>query len=93
MKWLAPSIRCDPPSSWARSSLTVSTKTPTHSGSPLALSQRSSSPLAGPRSGKNGTKWKRRRRAASIRAMDRSAVFMVPTNHKFGGSRNGLSGL
>ncbi len=48
--------------------------------------------FVGSRSGKNGTKWKRRRMAASIRAIDRSAVFMVPTNHRFSGSLKPSSG-
>ena len=41
--------------------------------------------FVGSRSGKNGTKWKRLRIAASISAIERSAVFIVPMNHRFFG--------
>ena len=42
--------------------------------------------------GKNGTKWNRRRIAASISAMDRSAVFIVPMIFRLAGRRNGSAG-
>ena len=42
-------------------------------------------------SGKNGRKWNLRRRAASSSEIVRSAVFIVPTIHKFSGSRNSSS--
>ena len=42
--------------------------------------------------GKKGTKWNRRRSAASISAIERSAVFMVPMNQRFFGKRNDASG-
>ena len=54
-------------------------------------SQRCSSPSTGGSSGKKGMKWKRRRSAASTRAIDRSAVFIVPMISRFSGSENGSS--
>ena len=55
----------------------------TTSGDPLELrlvllQPAAQEPATGGWSGKNGTKWKRRRRAASSSAIERSAVFIVP---------------
>ena len=93
MKWLGPSCRCGPPSSSASSSLTMATSSPTHGR--LAVrrsSHRSSSPSIGPWFGKNGMKWNRRRSAASTRAIDRSAVFIVPMNQRSLGQLEGVVG-
>ena len=54
-------------------------------------SQRRSRPLKGHSSGKNGTKWNRRLKAASMSAIDRSAVFMVPTISRPSGSEKRAS--
>ena len=89
MKWLGPIAK-------SRSSsllFAASTRSATHNSSsfPLSTSHLWSSPWMGSRSGKNPWKWKRRRNAASTKAIDRSAVFMVPIILRFSGSLNSPS--
>ena len=55
-------------------------------------SQRESSPCTGGMRGSSSTNANRRRMAVSIRAMDRSAVFIVPMMNRFCGSVNSSSG-
>ena len=88
-KWLGPMWALWSASCRLARSTTLATRA--RSGC-LSLSHRLTSESMGGLSGKNAMKWnRRRRRAVSTSAIDRSAVFMVAMICRFAGRENGTS--